>query len=75
MDMGTEVVVKVELFPITPRDYSGSVNVSREGIRHWSRRGPMSRVEFKKWSCRMSRSYSCPMSPLRCSHMHVACGI
>ena len=24
----------------------------------------MSRVEFKKWSCRMSLSYSCPMLPL-----------
>ena len=34
---------------------------------------PMSRVEFKKWSCRMSLSYSCPMSPLRCCH--VACRI
>ena len=32
---------------------------------------PISRVEFKEWSCRMSLSYSCPMSPLRCCH--VAC--
>ena len=34
---------------------------------------PMSRVEFKKWSCRMSLSYSCPMSPL--IYCHVACRI
>ena len=30
-------------------------------------------VEFKKWLCHMSLSYSCPLSPLRCCH--IACQI
>ena len=38
----------------------------------------MSHVEFKKWSCCISLSSSCPMSPLKCCHVefkkcHVLC--
>ena len=46
---------------------------SRYNKRTLDRRSRMSCVDFKKWSCRMSLSYSCPMSPLRCCH--VACRI